>query len=524
MQHDTLVKRHYGTFVNPNYENFRWERKSQLLEQLYAIDDTGGPDIRGGFGQHYKGGGGGGKGVVGAVVGIVATVVSAGTLAPALAGTMFAANTAGFAIASGAIAGAVGGLASGLVTGQNIGKSMLMGGAMGGISGGVGYSQGWTTGSAANPEFMPGGAQAAAPVEAGATVSGTPTGGESSWSSNTFNGTVDTAAVGGAPESSIASQLDSGAAATPQAGLDAPTAPATQAGEGSWSSNTYNGTVDSAATQQAGLTPSGFNADGSIINNAQQGQPGYGWKYYPDGTSISDNGSYFKAGERITGANAGPIGLTDRMSDLSGSIAAKTDGIFTGEGMKKAGLQLGTQAVAGALFPNKGAAQMESYLNDMKQMQGQANAFNMEMANKKAGVGDTLQQQASNINPEYYGLQNYNSTRNRRNSAWQDQEATLRAQGYDQNYINSMKNKFDVDTSTSAGTAYDSGWQTGNNARTQTYGAAGNMYGSVPVPTAGLQGMYSQLYGNGNENAKKAADTMNTALGTNSADNTKKPA
>jgi len=37
----------------------------------------------------------------------------------------------------------------------------------------------------------------------------------------------------------------------------------------------------------------------SITNNADPGEPGWGWSYFTDGTSIGPDGTYFKNGAKV---------------------------------------------------------------------------------------------------------------------------------------------------------------------------------------------------------------------------------
>jgi hypothetical protein len=65
-----------------------------------------------------------------------------------------------------------------------------------------------------------------------------------------------------------------------------------------------------------------------INNPALPGQPGYGWKYYSDGTSISPDGKYYAAGSSTTPAydaqagNLSGIGQFLTSLGLSPSTAA----------------------------------------------------------------------------------------------------------------------------------------------------------------------------------------------------------
>lgn len=45
-----------------------------------------------------------------------------------------------------------------------------------------------------------------------------------------------------------------------------------------------------------------------ITNNAQPGDPGYGWRYYSDGTSIDPAGNYYSGGNLVY-QNPGMMGV-----------------------------------------------------------------------------------------------------------------------------------------------------------------------------------------------------------------------
>jgi hypothetical protein len=141
-----------------------------------------------------------------------------------------------------------------------------------------------------------------------------------------------------------------------------------------------------------------------------------------------------------------------------------------------------------------------------------ANQFNMNMANKKAAIGDELALSASNYNPQYFAGQSATQTANRDAAGWMEMEKRLRAQGYGDEYINAEKNRFNVGSSQNYGTAYDRGWQTGQANRTSTYQAAGGMYGQVAVPNAGLTSNYLDLYNTSKDSANAAGQAIQDAF------------
>lgn len=57
-----------------------------------------------------------------------------------------------------------------------------------------------------------------------------------------------------------------------------------------------------------------------IITNAVPGSPGYGWRYFTDGTSISPDGIYYRNGEQIW-----PAPWSD-----NAAMAASYDGVSVG--------------------------------------------------------------------------------------------------------------------------------------------------------------------------------------------------
>lgn len=60
------------------------------------------------------------------------------------------------------------------------------------------------------------------------------------------------------------------------------------------------GTVLNQANR-IGAMPSGYNYNGTtqIFNTATQGQEGYGWQYFSDGTSIGPDGRYYYQGTEV---------------------------------------------------------------------------------------------------------------------------------------------------------------------------------------------------------------------------------
>lgn len=61
-----------------------------------------------------------------------------------------------------------------------------------------------------------------------------------------------------------------------------------------------------------------------ISNTALPGEPGYGWKYYSDGTAVAPSGSYYYQGQQVWSPSGG--GILDK---LGGGVASALKAAFT---------------------------------------------------------------------------------------------------------------------------------------------------------------------------------------------------
>lgn len=167
-------------------------------------------------------------------------------------------------------------------------------------------------------------------------------------------------------------------------------------------------------------------------------------------------------------------------------IADRAKGINWGD----ATLKLGAQAL-GSLASANGSAGMKSYLDDVKDLESRAQNFNMNAATQKNGLAGQLAADGLAINPANYAQNQLNATKNRDASAWAEQEARMRANGFDENAITAERNRAGLVSSQNQGTAYDSGMQTGTSTRNSTVGTAGSLYTQVNQPSAGLASSYA---------------------------------
>lgn len=452
------------------------------------------------------GGGGGGCGqVAGLVVAVAATVFTAGAASPFITAAL--GEGLGASIATGALAGAAGGFAGSIVSGGDPWQGALRGGVGGAIGGGL---------------FGPGGA-----FNSGA-ASGTPTTAglsEATSSGDYVQAIQDSAGAGAAPNGAISG------------GGEMAVGGDTLGGGGSMAVTGESGPVLSqtgagAQTQFAGLDTAGLEGpmqgggNLSQYNNFDAGlqgptPSGYAVDQVAGMQGPTPNGTALDVAMQ-QGGNTGGYTMADRMSNFGNQLVQAGKDTIAGaadpKNLAKAGLQLGIQGLAGAMTPKPDLGAMNSYLNDVKGMQMQANQFNIDNASKKAAIGDQMVQTAQNYNPEYTALQSQNQSKNRRSAQWADTESAMRAQGYDQSYINAMKSKFDLDTSTAAGTAYDSGWQTGQGLRNSTYQAAGGMYGQVQAPSAGMMDAYSSMYDMAGKSKDGLAKTLSESAGVQPTD------
>ena len=433
-----------------------------------------------------KGGGGGGKGAIGMIVAVVATVYTAG----AASGLLFAEGTAANAIASGAIGGAVGGGAGAAVSGGDIGKGILMGGVMGGVGGGIMNGLGAT--STVGPTGMVDGQLSTGTInlaDSSVRASGMPNG-TSSWgaspdaglsSSTTGANSFDTALNNMSANGT--DSMTSSFGQTPNAGRLNNLFSPDMANNTSFQTGNP-GVLGAATSTTLGLDTSA--AGPQMQAPVSAGQRGLGAIDKTFGTSLADSG----------GAAASPGGA---------SGAAKTD--WTG-----AGLKLGAQAI-GQMAQAPGSADMKSYLEQQQRMEADTQAYNKAMADKKAGVGDTLATNAAAMNPDYYATQQQNAAKNRDSAAWDEQEKRMRAQGMDPAAIAAERARSGVTSSQNQATSYDAGYQTGVGNQNATYNAAAADYTQVGQPTAGMASAYQANNAADNKAKTAAGNSIEQAFG-----------
>ena len=446
---------------------------------------------------HYKKGGV--AKIIGAIVAVVVTVFTAGAAAPAMAAVFGQGLIA--SVAAGAIGGMVGGAAGALVGGGNVGQGALFGMIGGGITGGMG-------GFAGGDGFLGSISQAGTDT---ANAVGGALGGSS---------TSSVSSIGGAIGGEVANTASTFSTPVPMSGAEGTTL-VNQASQGG------SLVTQAAPSVQAGLDTAGAQA---VANTATGAQPGAGWQYFNDGTAIAPNGAYYSQGAQVTGAagadgTVGALSLGDKATNVgyAAKNAMATSGLNTGnDSLLGAGLKVGAQYL-GSQAEAPGAKAQESYLNDVRMMEQQSQQFNMNMANKKAGIGDKLQASADNIDPQYYAQQGQTNQKNRNANQWADTEQRMRASGASQDAIDAERHRSGVMGSQAEGTAYDSGMQSGRSQQNSTYGTAGSMYGGVSQPTAGLATAYSQNNANNAQAQQAAGNAIEQAFGVVN-NSTKKPA
>lgn len=63
-----------------------------------------------------------------------------------------------------------------------------------------------------------------------------------------------------------------------------------------------------------------------VANPAQEGQPGYGWRYYTDGTAIDPSGSYYYKGEKVWTPPASTTNTTTNATGSTGTTDTNSSG------------------------------------------------------------------------------------------------------------------------------------------------------------------------------------------------------
>ena len=182
------------------------------------------------------------------------------------------------------------------------------------------------------------------------------------------------------------------------------------------------------------------------------------------------------------GAAAGDLG-----TGASGAGAADPNkpGILDKlkEGAVNAGIRLGSQYIADQLVPTPEGLDpdsMNSYLQAQSALDKQVFDLNKQQWMEKNQDADAVENIAANYDPQYLGRNAMAQTMNRDNASWQEMERRLRAQGYDDSYINSERNRFNLGKSQNAGTAYTQGVDAGYKSQTGMYATGAGIRDYLP--------------------------------------------
>lgn len=420
---------------------------------------------------YCKGGGGGGKGAVGMVLGVVAAVAMP-VMAPAMAEMLGTSVTVGAAVAGAASGGAIA-----AVTGGDPLKGALMGGIGGAVGGGMNGD---------------------------------------TWAANAASANAAGQTFGQQVGNAFTSPFSSGAGATP-ADTSGWTTQAT--GDTATMPNGFSGSTPATATINAAPSGSFVNAADPFGPTASTG--GLADTSTIPGGSFDANSSLYKAPMDTSAPNAAftngvtPVDKTDFSQGVtpqsnispsaSGTGGSNWAGLkdFAKTGVGNATAQLGTNLAASYAMGVPQA--MKAQQDALKQTTDQQNATfaqNQAEQKKKDAIGAQLQQNAAAYDPNYFGTQAAANSNMRDTASWDNYESQLRAQGRDQNYINAEKSRFGLQAGLNQGSAYAQGWNTGQNAQTSTYGAAGGMYGQMTAPSTAN---YTNAASNANDAIKNTA-------------------
>ena len=427
------------------------------------------------------GGGGGGKAVIG-MAAMIMIPVAAPLIAESMMGSAFVAGSMSAIGTSAAVGGVMGAATSHALYGNTKG---FWGGALGGAASGYSY-EGSPQYQAAASDAGSGLGNGVATPAAGLDTSAAP-------AAATKAATPMQSAVGGvAPEANYGDMYGS-PGATQQVGLT---------GGGTNSAVNVNGAPSNTAINPNDWSPVGYdnpNTYGQVTSQAP-------------GSGVTANGG----GIGSTASSEKP-GLGTRLKEAGGKA---WDAATDPNNLVRAGINAGAIGLANKIN-QPDMSGMDSYMNDVKNMNQQAMDFNMGQANKKSAIGDRLVSTADNINPEYYGAKSQGASMTRDAAGWDQEEQRLRASGAGQAQINSLRRKQQIGASQNAGTAFDSGYGQGTAARVQTLGAAGQSYSGINQPNAGdMAAAYASLYGTKRKMASDTGQMINDVF--NYKDPTKK--
>ena len=188
---------------------------------------------------------------------------------------------------------------------------------------------------------------------------------------------------------------------------------------------------------------------------------------------------------------------SNKISNFAGELPDK---IMSSEALKQAGGKALTMGVSNAMAGD--TPDMSAFEKAKMADLNAARAKQLELQNKKQSVSDSYVQQASNINPEYYGQQALTEEQNRLNRA---QQAGLRnVNQRNQGQVNSQTRKNALDKSRLSG--FDRGRQEAEAKRLQYMQAAqgsaptGAQYaGSIAKDLAAEDARYKRLADAGQE-------------------------
>lgn len=301
----------------------------------------------------------------------------------------------------------------------------------------------------------------------------------------------------GAGEGSVASlAADGGAGLAPSGfGTGGPAAISSAVGgAGDAAIGELGGVESLAADGGAGLTPSGFGTT------------------QPAGATL-DTPSYMEntAGISPEEAGRGEAAGSPQVASGGGGAADKASDAFN---WNKAGMEAGKQLLGVGLSEMTKPSYLDAYEESIKANTAtnqKITDFNLAGGAKKSAVGDTLVGDGNAINPEDYARNRANEATTRGNLMRDAQSERMRYAGLDPRAIASMERQYEGQTATNAGTAYDSGQQTGVGLRTSTLTAGGAMYsplGYTQDTTGSGVNYLNQADQNRNQSAGRAIDAV----------------
>jgi hypothetical protein len=207
-------------------------------------------------------------------------------------------------------------------------------------------------------------------------------------------------------------------------------------------------------------------------------------------------------------ATAGGVGanLAAAIKQVPATIAAKLSnpGTLADLTVRAAGMLLSGQMAGSGMDPAE-AKLLNAQIADLQEMRQQNDALFQE----KVAIARRVIGEADQISPEYFGFQR---AREQQLAGARAKTAGLR--GLDTPQRQAEARRYDLGISRNVGTAFDSGWTTGQQARLNTLTTGAGLYPSSYPSASSEYGPIMQAYGNAAARKRQTAADIGSFFGT----------